>query len=212
MGHSPSGVQRQNYLDALAGGANSFSEQRSYTVGRPLYDVYSRSKQRSTWLRRGSALRSSKCVVGPPCWSLGSVPCAKSLVVQLVREKADSPPPPPLATVGMFEDFRQEVLSLIKFALGVRAECSTPAGPVTVDPALGEDVLARRAGKEVAEEGSGQDLPGRVLFLGLASAGRIGDVEQRDRPARPVGGSSPFSELVSSAPVPQRFRESEMSY
>ncbi|KAK8950780.1 hypothetical protein KSP39_PZI003813 [Platanthera zijinensis] len=112
---------------------------------------------------------------------------------------------------GMSAELREEVLGLVRVALGMRVESTMPAVPVVADPALGNDAPLRRVGKEVASEGE-REPRGRVLFPGSAGEYLFGEMAGREFPTRPAEGGSPFSEFVSSAPVPEGFREPEMSY
>ncbi|KAK8925751.1 hypothetical protein KSP39_PZI018982 [Platanthera zijinensis] len=69
-----------------------------------------------------------------------------------------------------------------------------------------------RPGKEKVVEGSGRDLAGRELFPSPASVITPGDVVARVEVERPLARGSPFCELILSAPVPEGFREPEMTY
>ncbi|KAK8942837.1 hypothetical protein KSP39_PZI008806 [Platanthera zijinensis] len=108
-------------------------------------------------------------------------------------------------------ELREEILGLVRTALGMRAESATPAVPVVAAPALGDDAPLRRPGKEPAERGE-REFQGRVLFPGSAAEYHFGETGGREFPSRPAEGGSPFSEFVSSAPVPEGFREPEMTY
>ncbi|KAK8916814.1 hypothetical protein KSP39_PZI022229 [Platanthera zijinensis] len=125
------------------------------------------------------------------------------------RGSPPPPPPPPAASVSA--ELREEILGLVRTALGMRAESATPVVPVVAAPALGDDAPLRRPGKEPAERGE-REFQGRVLFPGSAAEYHFGETAGREFPPRPAEGGSPFSEFVSSAPVPEGFREPEMTY
>ncbi|KAK8951740.1 hypothetical protein KSP39_PZI003777 [Platanthera zijinensis] len=125
--------------------------------------------------------------------------------------RGSSPPPPPPPAASVPAELREEILGLVRTALGMRAESATPAVPVVAAPALGDDAPLRRPGKEPAERGE-REFQGRVLFPGSAAEYHFGETAGREFPSRPAEGGSPFSEFVSSAPVPEGFREPEMTY
>ncbi|KAK8957866.1 hypothetical protein KSP39_PZI001377 [Platanthera zijinensis] len=61
-------------------------------------------------------------------------------------------------------------------------------------------------------EGVEQDLASQELFPSPASARLLGEQVVPVEHARPPSWGSPFSELIVSAPVPEEFREPEMTY
>ncbi|KAK8942820.1 hypothetical protein KSP39_PZI009367 [Platanthera zijinensis] len=146
------------------------------------------------------------------------------------------PTPGEEATRKMLEDFRREVLQTISLAFSARSEWETPQVPVGVVPLLGENAPGQRPGKEVPMAGGERDVaarelfPGqhlgkevpievgereaavRELFPGLGLADRSSQQRSRDVPSRWAGGETLFSELIVSSPVPEGFREPDMSY
>ncbi|KAK8951597.1 hypothetical protein KSP39_PZI004359 [Platanthera zijinensis] len=90
---------------------------------------------------------------------------------------------------------------------------STPMGPSEMTPAGGEgSAPGRRLGKERMGEGVERDLTGRELFPSPASANPPDEQVARVEVARTPLRGSPFSELIISTPVPEGFREPDMTY
>ncbi|KAK8923701.1 hypothetical protein KSP39_PZI019443 [Platanthera zijinensis] len=101
-------------------------------------------------------------------------------------------------------ELREEILGLVRTALGMRAESATPAVPVVAAPALGDDAPLRRPGKEPVERGE-REFQGRVLFPGSAAEYHFGETAGREFPSRPAEGGAPSA-------IPEGFCEPEMSY